>query len=708
MQLNELQQLLRKPENPKLEFKREWYSGPEKLDDKGWGEFLKDIIVLANGNVGFVGQTAYLIIGADDSDPLPGETRKTFHVAAVGMLSQLQQLRDTALRKLRNVCSPSIPALSLEFVEFEPNKNLLVIEIPPPAGLLKLDHDLNTRGMRFRKGTVLNRVGQDISVADPTEIEALQRDLREYRGNERKEPPSVLHNLPQPDYVSFIGRKEELQRLRSLLHPQDRIWTIVIDGIGGIGKSALALEIAHHYLRNFTALPDEERFAAIIWTSAKATTLTADGIVARQQITSTIDDVYKAIATTLNEDAIAQAHVEDQDRLIRRALTRQRTLLIIDNLETLDDLRVNAFIRELPAPTKCIITTRRRIDVADPVRLVGMPHDDALLLIGQECAKKGVQLTVEQGDLLYKRTGGVPLAIVWSIAQMGYGYDANSVLRRLGDAKGDIARYCFAGSLAQIQGKPAYDLLICMSLSRATATQEYLSYVADLPEMDCIEGLVELEKLSLVNRQRNQQGGVYFDILPLVREYAISSVDHIPLEKLEKLIIRITEKYELYGADAIALVEPIIGAPNLVTLKDKVTQLVTKALYEWADYQADDYAVGASVWALKKLGTAAAIRTIKEVASGSASANMYMPYCEHDAMAALVQLGEIRFVVDNLPKLLSYSGYPPADFLVATLGEYGNEEVISLLDELLTMQTDEKVLAMLEQAKEQIGSRIKP
>lgn len=706
MQLSELQQLLKKPENPKLEFKREWYGGPDKLDDKGWGEFLKDVIGLANGNVGFVGQTAYLIIGADDSDPLPDETRKTFHVAAVGMLSQLQQLRDTTLRKLRNVCSPSIPALSFEFVEFEPNTNLLVIEIPPPAGLLKLDHDLNTRGMRFRKGTVLNRVGQDISVADPTEIEALQKEFREYRGNKRKEPPSVLHNLPQPDYVSFIGRKEELQRLRSLLHPQDRIWTIVIDGIGGIGKSALALEIAHHYLRNFTALPDEERFAVIIWTSAKATILTADGIATRQQITSTIDDVYKAIATTLNEDAIAQAHVEDQDRLIRRALTRQRTLLIIDNLETVDDLRVNAFIRELPAPTKCIITTRRRIDVADPVRLVGMPHDDALLLIGQECAKKGVQLTVEQGDLLYKRTGGVPLAIVWSIAQMGYGYDANSVLRRLGDAKGDIARYCFAGSIVQIQGKPAYDLLICMSLSRATATQEYLSYVADLPEIDCIEGLVELEKLSLVNRQRNQQGGIYFDILPLVREYAISGVDDIPLEKLEKMVIRVTEKYEPYGAEAISLIEPIIGAPNLIALKDKVTQMVVDQLYRWAEY-ADDYGVGVSIWALKRLGTAAAIQTIKEVASGSASANMYMPYCEHDAMAALVQLGEIRFVVDNLPKLLGYSGYPPADFLVATLGEYGNEEVIPLLDELMVTQTDEKILAMLEQAKEQIKSRIK-
>jgi hypothetical protein len=86
----------------------------------------------------------------------------------------------------------------------------------------------------------------------------------------------------------------------------------------------------------------------------------------------------------------------------------------------------------------------------------------------------------------------------------------------------------------------------------------------------------------------------------------------------------------------------------------------------------------------------------------------HIPYSEQDAMAALVQLGEMRYAVNLLPQLLSYSGYPPADFLVATLGEYGNEEVIPLLDELLATQTDEKMLAMLEQAKEQVRSRIKP
>ncbi len=49
---------------------------------------------------------------------------------------------------------------------------------------------------------------------------------------------------------------------------------------------------------------------------------------------------------------------------MRRALSQQRTLLIVDNLETVDDERVLTFIREVPEPTKVIVTTRHRLDVA--------------------------------------------------------------------------------------------------------------------------------------------------------------------------------------------------------------------------------------------------------------------------------------------------------------------------------------------------------
>lgn len=230
---NQLKNLLAEAENPKLEFKSSWYCGEDKLDDKGWGEFLKDIITLANGNLGYVGRTGYLIIGASALDPEPNNSRNLFHIDNIGMLSNIHHLREITLRKLRETCSPSLSDIKIYFINKE-NKNLIVFEIPPPIDLLKLDRDLNTRGLRFKKGTVLIRVGQDIGVADPTEISYLKKEFTNQSKRSEEGNKKVLHNLPQPDYINFVGRKDELERLKNLLHPQDRVWTVVIDGIGGL------------------------------------------------------------------------------------------------------------------------------------------------------------------------------------------------------------------------------------------------------------------------------------------------------------------------------------------------------------------------------------------------------------------------------------------------------------------------------------------
>ncbi|MFN3742325.1 MAG: hypothetical protein ACK4VW_06605, partial [Anaerolineales bacterium] len=55
------------------------------------------------------------------------------------------------------------------------------------------------------------------------------------------ERPRPFHNLPRPDYVRFVGRQRELAWLRQRLSPADRAWIMVLTGIGGVGKTALAL-----------------------------------------------------------------------------------------------------------------------------------------------------------------------------------------------------------------------------------------------------------------------------------------------------------------------------------------------------------------------------------------------------------------------------------------------------------------------------------
>ncbi len=358
------------------------------------------------------------------------------------------------------------------------------------------------------------------------------------------ERPRPWHNLPQRTYTRFVGRKDELEQLSRLLlpYPRSRHFLVTLDGIGGVGKSALAIELAYRCREDYAALPEDERFDAIVWVSAKRTLLTAGGIQQRQQTFTTLADLYREIAIVLDQPAILQADADQRRGLVQRALAAQRTLLIVDNLETVDDEELLTFLRELPDPTKAIVTTRQRIDIAYAIRLAGMPEPDARSLMLVEAARKGVELTLatestdgkEQAaaapsiavlDDLYRKTGGIPLAIVWSIALMSMGYSVESVLRRLGSGHSDIARFCFAASVAHIRDTDAYRLLLALALFERSVNRQMLGFVAGLGD-DVIgrdDGLAELLQLSLVEQRADR-----FKLLPLTQSYALEELARRP------------------------------------------------------------------------------------------------------------------------------------------------------------------------------------
>jgi tetratricopeptide (TPR) repeat protein len=333
--------------------------------------------------------------------------------------------------------------------------------------------------------------------------------------------PKPYHNLPNTDFGVFIDREKELDQIHRILrpYPDSQHAFITIGGVGGVGKSALALEVAHRYLRDYARLPEKERFEAIIWFSAKLTVLTATGIATQRQNPSTLDDLFTTIAIALGREDITRARIAEQTDLVSKALTQQRTLLIIDNLETIDDERVYAFLREIPAPTKTILTTRHKIDVAYPIQLIGMTWEATKELIEQECLKKNVTLEAEESRQLFERTGGVPLAIVWSIAQLSLGYGLQAVLARLDQPTDDIARYCFEKAYEFVREGDSYRILLTLAVLSGATTRTMLGEIAEFGE-DIIrrdQALAELERLSLVNRQGNLWG-----VLPLVKQYTLA------------------------------------------------------------------------------------------------------------------------------------------------------------------------------------------
>lgn len=323
----------------------------------------------------------------------------------------------------------------------------------------------------------------------------------------------IKHNLPHPK--KFIGREKEIKKILAVLrpYPHSQEHLISIDGVGGIGKSTLAIEIAYALMKQYPHVNSQEQFESVIWTSAKRNVFTTDGIIPRPQIIRTLDQIYSTIAVTLGHPEISQLKIDQQFDIIRNLLTQQRTLLIVDNLETIDDEEIISFLRELPAPTKCIVTSRHRLDVAYPIRLLGMDADEAKVLIESECARRETSLSPADSKKLFNRTGGVPLAMVLSIAQIARGFGVDIVLGRLGKQTSDIARFCFEYSLENISIN-AWKLLMALSMFSAGTSREILGEVTELNELDRDEGLAELEKFSLINRSTNK-----FWMLPLSLEY---------------------------------------------------------------------------------------------------------------------------------------------------------------------------------------------
>jgi LuxR family glucitol operon transcriptional activator len=261
----------------------------------------------------------------------------------------------------------------------------------------------------------------------------------------------------------------------------------------------------------------------------------------------TLDDLFTTIARVLDYPAITRARTEEQREIVEQVLREQRTLLILDNLETVDDESLLDFLHELPQPTKALVTTRHRIDVARAIRLTGMEHDDALGLINQESMRKDVALHQEEQEDLWGRTGGMPLAIVWSIGLMGLGGSVESVLRRLSSGQNDIARFCFEESVTKIRGRSAHRLLLALALFDADVSRPILGEVAGLGEdtYGRDQGLAELLQLSLVNKE-----GDRFDLLPLTRTYALEDLARSPeleQELRNRWVTHLTELARPYG-----------------------------------------------------------------------------------------------------------------------------------------------------------------
>ncbi len=231
------------------------------------------------------------------------------------------------------------------------------------------------------------------------------------------EPRKSVHSsLPPQPY--FFGRERELAIIAEAISSEARTWGALIDGPGGIGKTALAIRAGH--------VAPTAHFERKIFLSAKVRELTPAG---EQKLEDFMLPNYIALLTELarelGEENVAQIDPNERANAVRRALADVQALIIVDNVETFAEserVRLYQFLSRLPATCKAIVTSRRRTDIdARIVRLDRLERKDALDLMA-ELAKNNRHLQKaterERGDL-YEITNGNPLLIKWTVGQLG-------------------------------------------------------------------------------------------------------------------------------------------------------------------------------------------------------------------------------------------------------------------------------------------------
>jgi tetratricopeptide (TPR) repeat protein len=173
------------------------------------------------------------------------------------------------------------------------------------------------------------------------EVASLEARLSQLQG---KRSATLPDNLPRYTDV-FVGRKQEIARCLEALSPDDRGWGVTIDGIGGMGKTALALEVAH--LARQQAL-----FDAYLFASAKTTWLSPEGVRQETLTLSSLDSFCREFAKGLGlTDIVQMTDATARRRALLDALRGRRALLIWDNLETLNTEErqmIAEFLRKLP------------------------------------------------------------------------------------------------------------------------------------------------------------------------------------------------------------------------------------------------------------------------------------------------------------------------------------------------------------------------
>ena len=378
------------------------------------------------------------------------------------------------------------PYTRMEFTSFEANavqsaeKRRMVILRCEDAPLL---------------GLFAPHVYQDlVGIGDAEERRERILAALEGRSQALEPPPRPFIGVP-PRIASFTGRVAELDRLDAILMQdkpaavtQASVGRAAVQGMGGVGKTSLAIEYAHRY-RNL--------YAGICWcvaeTRAELLSSLAGLAVRLSAWTPEEDDVldYDIPLGANIVDPWEQAIIKSLGKAAKAALRRlpeQRAtwLLIYDNVSAPEEI-----LDLIPASGARLLITSRFSDWsgwAQEVALDVLPVEEAVTLLHHRTGRNdatGAQKLVEA-------LGSLPLALDHAAA---YCKRTQTSFAHYAGKASNLIRTAPRGAGYPRSVAATFDLAIAEAVARCQAAEQLMAYLAQCaPEripMTLVEGAIE-------------------------------------------------------------------------------------------------------------------------------------------------------------------------------------------------------------------------
>jgi DNA-binding SARP family transcriptional activator/tetratricopeptide (TPR) repeat protein len=245
--------------------------------------------------------------------------------------------------------------------------------------------------------SALRRLHQQILTADP----AIAASPQPASAGPRRPAPTlaVRHSLPQ-DSVAFTGRARELADIAAKASDAAGAGGVVaihaISGIPGIGKTALAVHVAHRLRDRF---PDRQLFIDLHAHTPGQEPVSAKAALAGLLSAIGVDARY------LPED------LEGRAGLWRDRVAGQRALLVLDNAAS--SAQVTPL---LPGGNTCLVLVTSRRYLGDlpgaivPIRLEALSAGEAAAMFRQ-LAPRAADTPAAGVQELVRLAGGLPLAV---------------------------------------------------------------------------------------------------------------------------------------------------------------------------------------------------------------------------------------------------------------------------------------------------------